>query len=677
MPIARIAAWVAAGVICLATVAGSWEAAAQGTGDQSPPPAGSQTAPPPTGAQPPAAPAPAPIQLDNETCLGCHGSEGFAIPGPDGKMRNLQVIKDKFQRSVHGRRLCVECHRNITKVPHEKTEVRVSCVQCHQSLWEEAKRENRNGQAEKLASVARMIDKYMSSIHARPSKADQSRTNATCYNCHDAHYVYPAGSKTRAEWRLNLPVTCGKCHVTQLEEYASSVHGQEVIGKKNAGAAVCSDCHTTHDVASPKLASTRLVITQNCGNCHYESYQSYIGTYHGQVNKLGFAFTAKCFDCHGSHTIKRVSNVASSVHPNNRLATCQKCHKDATPGFVTFQPHATTTNFARYPYTWLAYKFMLGLLGGTFAFFWTHTAFWYFRELRDRKLGISHKHIKAAALPASTGKPYFRRWSATWRIAHLAFAISLMTLVLTGMTLFYADTAWAPALSKFLGGPQVTGYVHRIFAVAFVGIFLWHIVYVASRVLPQIRTFNWFGPYSLVPSLQDLKDIIAMFQWFFGLAPRPVFDRWTYWEKFDYWAPFWGVTIIGASGAMLWAKSFTATYLPGWVFNVATIFHGEEAVLATGFLFTVHFFNNHWRPDKWPLDIVMFTGAMPLEEFRREHTVEYDRLVERGELDKYLVDAPSQPLTKGSRILGFTLIAVGLVLLILVVNGFVGHVLAE
>ena len=118
-----------------------------------------------------------------------------------------------------------------------------------------------------------------------------------------------------------------------------------------------------------------------------------------------------------------------------------------------------------------------------------------------------------------------------------------------------------------------------------------------------------------------------MFKWFFGLAPKPLLDRWTYWEKFDYWAPFWGVTIIGTSGAMLWFKELTATYLPGWVFNVATIFHGEEAVLAAGFLFTVHFFNNHWRPDKFPLDILMFTGVMPLEEFKREHTIEYNRLV--------------------------------------------------
>jgi len=189
------------------------------------------------------------------------------------------------------------------------------------------------------------------------------------------------------------------------------------------------------------------------------------------------------------------------------------------------------------------------------------------------------------------------------------------------------------------------------------------------RIIAHWKTFRWFGPNSLIPTWQDGKDIIAMFQWFFGRRARPQFDRWTYWEKFDYWAVFWGMAIIGGSGFMLAFPALTASVLPGWVFNVAALVHGDEAVLAAVFLFTVHFFNNHFRPDKFPLDTVMFTGAVPLEEFRREHALEYRRLVESGELQKYLVDAPSRPFTLGSKVLGFTLIAIGLTLLVLVVHG--------
>ena len=128
--------------------------------------------------------------------------------------------------------------------------------------------------------------------------------------------------------------------------------------------------------------------------------------------------------------------------------------------------------------------------------------------------------------------------------------------------------------------------------------------------------------------------------------------------------------IIGLSGLMLWFPAETAHYVPGWVFNVATIVHGEEAFLAAVFLFSVHYFNCHWRPDKLPQDIVIFTGTMSLEKFIEERGAEYRRLKESGELEKILVDPPSRNLTLGSQILGATLIVVGVVLLVLVLSGF-------
>jgi len=124
---------------------------------------------------------------------------------------------------------------------------------------------------------------------------------------------------------------------------------------------------------------------------------------------------------------------------------------------------------------------------------------------------------------------------------------------------------------------------------------------------------------------------------------------------------------------MLTFPHITATYLPGWVFNVGTLVHGEEAFLAAVFLFTVHFFNNHFRPDKLPPpDVVMFTGTQTLEEFRKDHPAHYQRLVETGELEKYLVDAPSPQMHAGSVALGLTLIGVGLLLLVLVALGALG-----
>ena len=649
-------AWIAASVICLAGPQGILAADADDAG------AAGQAAKGP----------------DNSLCLACHGNEGFAMPDPDGQMRPLHVIRAKFESSVHGKQLCVGCHKDIAAIPHQKNgRIRVGCVQCHQDLWAAAQKEDEVPESGRLGVVVQQIDRYMKSIHARPNMEDQSRTNATCYDCHDAHYVYPQGSETRIEWRLNIPNTCGKCHAGQLEAYSTSVHGKEVLQNANPKAAICADCHTTHDVESPAMDSTRLVITRNCGNCHENSLKSYTQTYHGQVNTLGYAYTAKCFDCHGSHEIQRVSDPASTVHPGNRLQTCRKCHEGATAGFVTFEPHATTHDYDRYPYMWIASKFMIALIAGVFLFFWTHSALWFYREYKDRQARKARPHVQANELPQLQGK-YYRRFGIGWRLVHLFFALALMILSLTGMAAFYAEAGWAAAVMNALGGPKAAAIIHRVAAVVILGLFLGHVFYFIVRFAPRWRTFNWFGHTSLVPSLQDLRDITAMFRWFFGKAPRPVFGRWTYWERFDYWAPFWGLTIVGGSGLMLWFKEWTATALPGWIFNIATLAHGEEAFLAILFLFTVHFFNNHFRPDKYPPpDIVMFTGAMPLEDFRREHTLEYDELVATGQLGRYLVDVPSQFMTLGSRILGIVLLAFGLTLLVLVLVGFAGSVVAD
>ncbi|MDP2240797.1 MAG: cytochrome C [Burkholderiales bacterium] len=650
-----LAVLMVSGVISLATMMGAGPTGAADTANPKP--------------AEPAAP-----KMENAICLSCHGNAEFAMPGPDGNMRMLHVTPDRFEKSAHGKRFCVDCHQDITAIPHQPgVQHKVGCVTCHETLWENAKKDNKTKENARLGVVVEQIDHYMKSIHARPNKDDQSRTNATCYACHDAHYVYPKGSPQRALWRLGIPNACGKCHAKERQEYEKSVHGDEVLWKANPKAAICSDCHTTHDVEKPALDSTRLVITQNCGNCHKDSLKSYVQTYHGKVNTLGYAYTAKCFDCHGSHSIQRVSDPNSRVHPDNRLQTCQQCHAGATAGFVTFLPHSTTHDFSRYPYMWLASKFMIALLFGVFLFFWAHSALWFYREHQDRKNRVSRPHVAMAELPALAKGKYFRRFGRVWRIAHLVFALSVMTLVLTGTAVLFADTAWAKAIMSAFGSPKVTAIVHRVSASLMLGIFFLHLVYLAVRFARSEKTFDWFGPNSLVPRWQDLWDAIAMFKWFFGQGPRPMFDRWTYYEKFDYWAVFWGMGIIGGSGMMLAFPNVTASILPGWIFNISTLVHGEEAILAAVFLFTVHFFNNHFRPDKLPPpDIVMFTGAVTLEEFRHEHTLEYNRLVESGELAKHLVDAPSRQMTLGSRILGLTMISIGLTLLVLVLIGFVG-----
>ena len=158
-----------------------------------------------------------------------------------------------------------------------------------------------------------------------------------------------------------------------------------------------------------------------------------------------------------------------------------------------------------------------------------------------------------------------------------------------------------------------------------VGIFITHIVDLFRRKKREYGSWKalLLGPDTMLMNKKDLQDVRDSFKWFVGMGPRPQYGRWTYWEKFDYFAVFWGMIVIGSTGLTLWFPEFFTLVLPGWALNVATIIHSDEALLATGFIFTVHFFNTHLRPEKFPMDMVIFTGRMDVEELKEDKPEEY------------------------------------------------------
>lgn len=606
-------------------------------------------------------------KIPNERCLKCHNDEDEKTSErDDGTVVNIFIDRERFEHSVHGNQPCVGCHNSIKKANHEQPLPKsVGCIACHMKL-SEAQEGNPDPQYKRLDVVLKQIDGYMASVHARPNLLDQSKTNATCYDCHDAHAIGTVVSAARAEHRLANPEVCGRCHADQKTDYKTSIHGQALIQGHDASAAVCSDCHTPHHIDSPEQDRVKLTITENCGTCHEKQVRTYRASYHGQVVRLGYTHTAKCFDCHGSHGIMDVKDPRSKVHPDNRLETCRQCHKDAPEGFLGFHAHGDANDFENFPEMWIAARFMELLIAGVFLFFWTHMLLWVYREWRDKREGKGYRPD-----PANPPQVYFRRFRLGWRIAHGVLAVAVMTLVLTGTAVLFAEQGWAQYIMNLLGGPKVAAVIHRVAALTFIAIFFGHLIVVTWNIARAGNQFRWFGPTSMVPSLQDFRDIGAMFKWFLGLAPRPKFDRWTYWERFDYWAPFWGMMIIGLSGLMLWFPTLTASFLPGWVFNIATIVHAEEAILAAVFLFTVHYFNVHFRPEKFPMDIVMVTGAVPLEEFKHEHALEYQRLKDNGTLERYLVQPPTEAQRRFGRKATGWMIVIGLILAALVITGYV------
>jgi cytochrome b subunit of formate dehydrogenase len=176
-----------------------------------------------------------------------------------------------------------------------------------------------------------------------------------------------------------------------------------------------------------------------------------------------------------------------------------------------------------------------------------------------------------------------------------------------------------------------------------------------------------FGPDSMMFNLTDLKEAIGSVKWFLGLGPRPRYGRYTYWEKFDYFAVLWGVIIIGTTGLILWFPEKFTYLIPGWFINVATIIHSDEALLAVAFIFTIHFFNTHFRPDKFPMDPVIFTGRMTVDELKRDKPREYEELVASGELEQHLVEPIPESLERTLKIFGAVALVVGLSLIGLII----------
>lgn len=262
-------------------------------------------------------------------------------------------------------------------------------------------------------------------------------------------------------------------------------------------------------------------------------------------------------------------------------------------------------------------------------------------------------------------RPQFVRFSRTQRLMHLAVMVSFLGLALTGLPIKFSDSEIVLALAQYVP-IRALGLIHRICALITFGYFLGHLSYLAWRILTGRSRGMFWGPDSMVPQPKDLRDLRDQIRWFFFKGPKPRFGRWTYWEKFDYWAVFWGVTMIGSSGLLLWFPSYFAKWLPGWVFNLATIIHSEEALLAMGFIFTIHFFNTHMRPNKFPLDLVIFTGRMTEGYFREEHPEDYERVVVSKEVPARLAPEVTSDMLLVYKLIAWTgfLLGIGAIVLI-------------
>ena len=308
-------------------------------------------------------------------CTACHESQG-----------------QMYQRSVHGKLLaagdknapsCKECHgtHGILKrsLPDSKTfptNVPDLCARCHREGEKAAVRYN--------GPEHQIISRYQESIHGKGLLKSGLTVTATCTSCHTAHGELPASDPESTVNKKNVPATCGVCHHGIQEQFVNSVHSASVT-KTDKQLPVCIDCHTAHAISRADKDQFKLEIMSKCGRCHEQIAETYFDTFHGKVSRLGYTNTAKCYDCHGAHDIMPVTDPRSHLSRDNVVATCQKCHHDATRRFAGYLTHATHHDPKKYPFLFYTFWSMTFLLVGTFLVSWVHTLLWLPKALKMRR----------------------------------------------------------------------------------------------------------------------------------------------------------------------------------------------------------------------------------------------------------------------------------------------------
>jgi len=272
-----------------------------------------------------------------------------------------------------------------------------------------------------------------------------------------------------------------------------------------------------------------------------------------------------------------------------------------------------------------------------------------------------------------TGTRYYTRFTPTQRLMHIVLVITFLGLAATGLPLRFSTAPWSIGFARLVGGFQAVLFYHKFCAIALTIDFMYHVFDIGYRVLVKKQWSLLWGPNSMVPRLKDLQDFIGQLKWLVYLGPRPKFDRYTYWEKLDYWGVFWGMAIIGISGYAMWFAPTFARLVPGSWLNVALLIHGEEALLAVGWIFVIHFFNEHLRPHNFPMDITIFTGSQSEEDFLHQHPVEYAREETAGRLEQMRTEASPATFTRAAVVFGAASILFGIVLIVLTAAAFLRY----
>jgi formate dehydrogenase gamma subunit len=416
-------------------------------------------------------------------------------------------------------------------------------------------------------------------------------------------------------------VACAECHAG-----ATAEHGERL------SPAGCASCHEEEEEAyraSQGMGSYAAYLSRTtCARCHdseriVERYgltaqrlTTYIDSYHGLADQSGSAVVANCASCHGVHDILPSKDPASSIHRSNLPKTCGKCHPGAGENFALGTIHVDADPGDR----------QAGDMGGV-AIYCVRQ--FYLSLILVTVLGMAGhngldfaKNFAAPRLPR--GGEYLR-FTRSERVQHGTMALSFAVLAYSGFALKFPEAWWAAPFAWLGAGEDWRRLVHRVAAVAMVGICLYHLGYLAfsRRGREQFR--------EMLPRWQDARDAWQMLRAYLGKSDQhPQFGRFGYVEKLEYWALVWGSAVMTFTGFLLWFENHALRWLPKWGLDVATAIHYYEAWLAVLAIIVWHFYWVIFNPRVYPMSLVWLTGRLSAQAMAEEHPRELEELRRQG-----------------------------------------------
>jgi cytochrome b subunit of formate dehydrogenase len=606
--------------------------------------------------------------IKNVECLACH-SDASMTKDENGKQVSLHVDEAKFKNSIHSTFNCTDCHTEINGAPHDPASTKPKCATCHsdeQSKYDHglhaialkagdgkaaqcqdchgsvhellpasdpASRVNRHNipatcgtchsntttmQGAGLSTAP--FKSYEDSVHGKAVNGG-SQTAAVCTDCHGEHDILTARDDTSPIAKMNVPATCGKCHGTESKQYLASTHGKAIL-RGNWNAPVCTDCHGIHGIKKPSdpnsSVSAANISNVTCANCHEgvklsnefgvqgRRSSTYLASYHGMASKMGSTIAANCASCHTAHNILPSSDPNSSINHANLAHTCGQCHPGANNSFINGKIHldpqtagtdigGKIVNLVAKCYIWMIVFTIGGML--------LHNIIIFRRKLED-----SRKNSPRIMF----------RMSKLQRAQHLTLLISFFVLVFTGFALKFPNSFFDILLGN---SEKIRSVVHRVAGVVLILVGVYHLVYAALTAEGRKLIMDFLPEWK---DVTDTRDTVLYYLGF--IDQKPLYKRFNYAEKMEYWALVWGTFVMASTGLMAWFKVGVGTIVPRWTIDVALTIHFYEAILATLAIIVWHFYMVIYDPAAYPMNWAWLDGRMSIEHYQHEHPLDTEAL---------------------------------------------------